>query len=79
MLKLMQVTAYEVTNEMIHDNIVFKDLVEKSEDKARIMRVTADKAYDSYENFEFLQSKGMEPDIPVRKRVIDILNFTSKA
>ena len=67
-----QVTAYEVTDEQIHDNKVFRDLVERSEKRARVKRVLADKAY-SYENFKFLQSKGIEPAIPVRKGAIDIL------
>ena len=70
-VKTKQVTAYEVTDEQIYDNRVFKDL-KKSEERARI-KVLADKAYDSYENFEFLQSKGIEPAIPVRKGAIDIL------
>jgi len=33
----------------------------------------ADKAYDSYDNFEFLQSKGIDPAIPARKGAIEIL------
>ena len=54
-IKTKQITAYEVTDEQTHDNRVFKDLVEKSCEKARVKRVLADKAYDSYDNFEFLQ------------------------
>ena len=68
-----QITAYEVTDEQTHDNKEFKDLVEKSEERARIKRVLADKAYDSYDNFEFLQSRNIDPAIPVRKGAIDIL------
>ncbi|RLI79702.1 hypothetical protein DRP04_08900 [Archaeoglobales archaeon] len=41
--------------------------------RARIKRVLADKAYDSYDNFEFLQAKGINPAIPVRKGAIEIL------
>jgi len=48
-------------------------LVEKSEEKARVKRVLADKAYDSYANFEFLQLRNIDPTIPVRKGAIDIL------
>jgi len=29
----------------------------KSEEKEKVKRVLADKAYDSYDNFEFLQAK----------------------
>ena len=47
-----QITAYEVTDERIHDNKEFKNLVEKSQEKAKVKRVLADKAYDSYDNFE---------------------------
>jgi hypothetical protein len=68
-----QVIAYEVTDEQIHDNGKFKDLVEKSEERARVKRVLADKAYDSYDNFEFLQSRNIGPAIPVRKGAIDVL------
>jgi len=67
-----QVTAYEVTDEA-HDNGKFKDLVGKSCKRARVKKVLADKAYDSYDNFEFLQAKEIGPAIPVRKGAIDIL------
>jgi transposase len=72
-IETKQIVAYEVTDEQIHDNGKFKDLIEKSEEKAKVKRVLADKAYDSYDNFEFLQSKGIDPAIPVRKGAIDIL------
>jgi len=68
-----QITAYEVTDEQTHDNKEFKDLVEKSEEKAKVKRVLADKAYDCYANFEFLESRNIDPAIPVRKGAIDIL------
>ena len=42
---------YEATDEQVHDNRVFKSLVKKSR---KLKRVLADKAYDSYANFEFL-------------------------
>ncbi len=71
-----QIVAYEVTDEQVHDNKVFKDLVEKSEERTRIKRVLADKAYDSYENFEFLQSRSIDPAIPVRRGAVDILKHT---
>ena len=48
-------------------------MVEKSQEKAKVKRVLADKAYDSYDNFEFLQVKGIDPAIPVRKGAIEIL------
>jgi len=72
-VKTKQIVAYEVTDERVHDNRVFKDLVEKSCEKAKVRRVLSDKAYDSYENFEFLQSKNIDPAIPVRRGAIDIL------
>jgi len=72
-VKTKQITAYEVTDEQIHDNGKFKDLVEKSCKKAKVKRVLADKAYDSYDNFEFLQTKKIDPAILVRKGAIDIL------
>jgi len=52
-----QIVAYEVTDEQVHDNKIF-DLIEKYCEKAKVKRVLADKAYNSYDNFEFLQSKG---------------------
>ena len=45
-------------------------MVEKSCEKARVKRILADKAYDSYENFEFLH--GNRSRYSVRK-AIDIL------
>ncbi len=71
-IETKQTTTYKVTDEQIHDNGVFKDLVEKLCEKAKVKRVLADKAYDSYEIFEFLQSRGIDPAIPVRKGAIDI-------
>ena len=68
-----QIVAYEVTDEQTHDNKEFKDLVEKSQEKAKVKRVLADKAYDSYGNFEFLELRNIDPAIPVRRGAIDIL------
>jgi len=34
-----RITAYEVMDEQVHDNKEFKDLVEKSQEKARVKRV----------------------------------------
>ena len=51
--------TYEVTDEQVHDNKNSK--IEKSQEKARVKRVLADKAHDSYDYFEFLQSKGLMP------------------
>jgi hypothetical protein len=72
-IETKQIVAYEVTDEQTHDSKEFKDLVEKSQEKAKVKRVLADKAYDSYDNFEFLQSRNIAPAIPVRKGAIDIL------
>ena len=62
--------ALEITDERIGDGKMLKPLMEKAErniGKGKIKQVTADGAYDSKENFEYLNSKGIEPAIKVRK------------
>jgi len=64
-----EIIALEVTDERIGDGKMLKALIEKAEKNIgrKIKRVTADGAYDSKENFEYLNNKGIESAIKVRK------------
>jgi len=50
-----------------HDNVDFKPLV-GSLRRLNTIRLCADKAYDSNENFRILSNLGIEPQIPIRKK-----------
>ena len=65
-----EIIAIEVTDERTGDGKMLKPLIEKAEKnvgKGKIKRVSADGAYDSKENFEYLDGKGIEPAIKTRK------------
>ena len=70
--KNKQVTAISVTNEEIHDNAKFGELLENSiknvEAKGgKIIQANADAAYDSNESFMKAEKFGIIPAIKVRK------------
>lgn len=50
-----------------HDNVDFKPLI-GSLRRLNTIRLCADKAYDSNENFRILFENGIEPQIPVRQK-----------
>lgn len=62
-----QILAIEVTDERTGDIKRFKPLVEQSSENANVKRVLADAAYDSRENFDFLEGKGIEAGIRPRR------------
>jgi len=62
--KKRQIISMEVTDERTGDIKKFKPLVKKS---GRVKKVLADSAYDSRDNFYFLQKMGIEPGIKPRK------------
>lgn len=66
-VKSKRIVGMEVTKEDIHDGRMLKPLVDKACEKANVVRVLADGAYDSRENFSYLAEKGIEPAIRVRK------------
>lgn len=65
--KTKQILALEVTDERTGDSKKFKPLVERASRNANVTRVLADAAYDSRENFDFLEENGIEPGIRPRR------------
>jgi transposase len=66
-VKTGQILAMEVTDERTGDSRKFKPLVERASGRADIKFVLADSAYDTRENFNFLESKGIEPGIRIKR------------
>jgi len=64
--KTKQILAIEVTDERTGDIKKFKPLVERASERAKVKLALADSAYDSRENFNFFEAKGIEPGIKVR-------------
>ncbi len=64
--KTKQILAMEVTDERAGDSKMFKPLVERASERANVRLALADPAYDSRENFNFLEAKGIEPGIKIR-------------
>ena len=72
-IKTKEILALEVTDEKVHDGKVMRKLVKHvlnnhDEEKVRIKSVLSDGAYDSNENFRFLNDKRIKPAIKVRKK-----------
>lgn len=62
-VKSGQILAMEVTDDRTGDSKMLKPLVERASERANIKLALMDSAYDSRENFNFLESKGIEPGI----------------
>jgi len=62
-VKSGQILAMEVTDERTGDGKMLKPLVERASERANVKLALADSAYDSRENFNFLESNGIEPGI----------------
>jgi IS5 family transposase len=65
--KTKQILAMEVTDERTGDIKMFKPLVERASGRTKVKMVLADSAYDSRGNFNFLEAKGIEPGIRIRR------------
>jgi len=61
------IVSFEVTDESVGDNRKFKELVEHAGEWGKVRRVLADGAYDTRDDFDCLEEKGIEPGIKVRK------------
>lgn len=68
-----QILALEVTEESVGDGRMLKPLVEGASRRARVRRALGDGAYDSRGNFRYLDQRGIEPAIKVRR------NFSGRA
>ena len=66
-VKTKQILALEVTDDRVGDADKFKELVNGARKVANVVRVLGDGAYDSRENFDFLEANGIEPGIRPRK------------
>jgi hypothetical protein len=64
-VKTRKILSMKVTKENISDGMMLKRLVKEA--PAQVDKVLADGAYDSKDNFRFLDRAGIEPAIKVRK------------
>ena len=76
-IKTKEILALEVTDEKVHDGRMLKKLVDHVLDSsssksnmAKVKFVLADGAYDSNNNFQYLENKRIKPGIKVRKNSI---------
>ena len=76
-IKTKDILALEVTDEKTHDGKILKKLVDrvlhssnKESNTAKVKSVTADGAYDSNTNFQYLGDKKIKPGIKLRKNSI---------
>ena len=65
--KTKQILAIEVTKEDVGDGRMLGRLVDGSQSRVPLKRVTADGAYDSKANFRMLAERAIDPLIRVRK------------
>ena len=67
-IKTKKIVSMEVTKENVHDGKMLKELVEDVVSKNNnIQKVLADGAYDSKDNFKYLDELKITPVIKVRK------------
>jgi len=65
-VKTGQILAMEITDDRTGDSRKFKSLVERASERANVKLALADSAYDSRENFNLLETKGIEPGIRIK-------------
>jgi len=66
-VKRKKILALEVTDEKVGDGRMLQPLVEEASRKSKIAKAIGDGAYDTKSNFRYLDGKGIEPVIKVRK------------
>lgn len=66
-IKTKKLVSMKVTKEDVHDGQILKELVDDVSKRYRIKKVMADGAYDSKDNFHYLDEMNMIPAIKVRK------------
>ncbi len=72
-IKTKEILALDVTDEKVHDGKVMKNLVEQvlnNNHNIKIKSFLGDGAYDSNENFKYLQNKRIQPIIKVKRNSI---------
>lgn len=70
-VKTIQVVSLKITDEKVADTKVFTELVGEAKNNVeskggRLIRVCADKGYDSNKNFNFVEKLGITPAINIR-------------
>src|SRR3954466_9181944 len=68
-----EIIALEVTDEKVHDGKVIKQMIEQvlnNNHNIKIKSFLGDGAYDSNENFKYLQKKRIRPIIKVKRNSI---------
>lgn len=65
--KTGKIISMQVTKEDVPDGRMLTPLVEEASSRANVTRAIEDGAYDSRDIFRYLDSKGIEPVIKVRK------------
>lgn len=77
-IKTKEILALEVTDEKVHDSKMMKKLVENvlkiKPNKKKIKSLLDDGAYDSNDNFRFLNEKKIDPIIKVKRNSAVILS-----
>jgi transposase len=73
--KTREILALEVTDEKVHDSRIMKRLVKHvldnhDKENGKIKSVLSDGAYDSNENFKFLDDRRIKPAIKVKRNSI---------
>ncbi len=66
-VKTGKILSMQVTKDDVHDRRMLVPLVEEASSRASVTRAIGDGAYDSRENFRYLDTNGIEPVIKVRK------------
>ena len=66
-VKRKRILALEVTDEKVGDGRMLEPLVEEASKKAKVAETLGDGAYDTKSNFRYLDGKGIEPVIKVRR------------
>jgi hypothetical protein len=72
-IKTKEILALEVTDEKVHDGKVMKQLIEQVLNNSHNIQVKSfigDGAYDSNENFKYLNEKRIQPIIKVKRNPI---------
>ena len=66
-IKTKKIVSMSVTKEDVHDGKMLKELVESVSQNCDIKKILADGAYDSKDNFRYLDEMNITPVIKVRK------------
>jgi hypothetical protein len=78
-IKTKEILALEVTDEKVHDSKMMRKLVENvlkiKPNKKKIKSLLGDGAYDSNDNFRFLNEKKIDPIIKVKRNSAVILSI----